>query len=747
MIHRMFKFSFITALLIMFSINISNAEIVKKINIEGNQRISNETIILFSEVDVNFDLKTKDINQIIKNLYSTDFFDLVNVNLNSGILTIKIIENKIIQEVIINGIKAKKLEDLIYESLILKNKSSYVKYSAKKDLTNIKNSLKSSGYFFVQVDSSIEENINNNTINLIYDIDLGKKASIGKIRFSGDKIYKDRKLKSLIVSEESKPWKFLSNKKYLDENRIKLDKKLLKNFYLDKGYFQVDINHSSAEFSDQGNFDLIFNISSGEIFTFNKVNLVLPQDYEARYFEDIAAVLNTLKGEHYSFSRLEDILEEIDKVALLQEFEFITANVEEKVVDSNKLDFSIIISESKKSYVERIDILGNDITIESVIRNSLLIDEGDAFNEILLNKSVNKLKAKNIFSSVKSKTAPGSSNNKINLSIEIEEKPTGEISAGAGIGTTGGSLTFGIKENNYLGKDIKLNTRVTISNNSVRGVIAYTQPNFRYSDKALTTSFENSATDLMKTSGYKTNKTGVSLGTKFEQYEDIFLSPKLVSYRESIEVSSDATAAMKKQDGDYFDLAFIYGVDYDKRDRYYQPTEGHRSYFSQTLPVVSDEYALENRYLFEKYTELLTEDMIGKIAINLFSINSLSDDDVRLSKRITLPEQYLRGFKSGKIGPKDGADYIGGNYAATLNISTNLPLIFPTLQNTDFLYFVDFANGGGVDYNSNLDNKSKIRSSTGVAVDWSTPIGPLNFSLSYPITKAATDATETFRFS
>jgi len=393
MIQIMFKFLFISILFIVISVSSSNAELVKQINIEGNQRISNETIILFSEVDVNSDLKKQDINQLIKNLYSTDFFDLVEANLISGILTIKIVENKIIQEVIINGVKATKFKDSIYDSLKLKNKSSYVKYTAKQDLTSIRNSLKSSGFFFAKVTSSIEENINNNTINLIYEIDLGKKASIGKIRFSGDKVYKDKKLKSLIVSEENKPWKFLSTKKFLDENRIKLDKKLLKNFYLNKGYFQVDVNHSSAEFSDQGNFDLIFNINPGKIFTFNSLNLVLPVDYEPKYFDNILKVLNTLKGENYSLSKLENILDEIDKVSLLQEYEFINANVVEKVIDDNKLDFSIVISESKKSYVERIDILGNDITVESVIRNSLNIDEGDAFNEILLNKSVNKHKA------------------------------------------------------------------------------------------------------------------------------------------------------------------------------------------------------------------------------------------------------------------------------------------------------------------------------------------------------------------
>ena len=160
--------------------------------------------------------------------------------------------------------------------------------------------------------------------------------------------------------------------------------------------------------------------------------------------------------------------------------------------------------------------------------------------------------------------------------------------------------------------------------------------------------------------------------------------------------------------------------------------------------MISDDYTLENVYKFSTYHEL-KDDMI--LSFNLFTkaVNTLSNKDVRLSKRVVIPGRRLRGFEKGKIGPKDNNEYVGGNYGSALNISTTLPNLFEEVQNLDLKLFIDAANVWGVDYNSNLDN-SKLRSSTGLAIDWWTPIGPLSFSLSEAITKADTDKTERFRF-
>ena len=154
---------------------------------------------------------------------------------------------------------------------------------------------------------------------------------------------------------------------------------------------------------------------------------------------------------------------------------------------------------------------------------------------------------------------------------------------------------------------------------------------------------------------------------------------------------------------------------------------------------------MKNYYNHSYYFDLF-EKNISSISVYLEAANSLQNKDIKLSERIKIPSRRLRGFETGRIGPKDGKDYIGGNYAYSLNFSSTIPQIFEESQNVDFLFFTDVADIWGVDYNSAL-NKNEIRSSVGLALDWYSPVGPLNFSLAQPITKADTDKTQSFRFN
>ena len=138
---------------------------------------------------------------------------------------------------------------------------------------------------------------------------------------------------------------------------------------------------------------------------------------------------------------------------------------------------------------------------------------------------------------------------------------------------------------------------------------------------------------------------------------------------------------------------------------------------------------------------------ITKISFYSKAVNTLTDQDVRVSKRVYVPEKKLRGFEKGKVGPVQDGDYIGGNYISALNLNASLPRLLPSFQNTDISFFIDAANLWGVDYDNSVDDKSMIRTSTGIALDILTPIGPLNFSLAQPITKSSSDKTESFRFN
>ncbi len=737
------KIIFKSILILLFITISANSEIIKEIKVSGNKRVSSETIKIFSEINVNEDLSTNQLNDVVKKLYSTNFFSNVEINVKKNILYISVVENPVIQTLKFEGVKNKRIIKLLKEQVEMREKNSFIENRVKNDEEKIINILRTNGYYFSKVIPKLKKN-SNNTVDLIFEIELGDKAYIKKITFIGDKKIKENKLKKIIVSEETKFWKFVSSRKFLDLNRIKLDEKLLYNFYKNKGYYNVSVESSSAKVINESNFELIFNINAGKKYYFGKIDLIIPEEYSAESFKKIIDVQDKLEGKIYSLDKIKKILNKIDEIALTKEFEFINAKYKENIVDNN-INLLIKLEESQKFYIERINVLGNYITNENVIRNSLLVDEGDAFNEILVNKSINEIKSRRLFKSVNKSVDKGSSNELKIININVEEQPTGELFAGAGTGTSGSSVSFGIKENNYLGKGVKLDANASISNTSMQGSFTINNPNYKNSDKSLITSIETTKIDQMSKFGYKTTKTGFSIGTVFEQYEDIYFSPSISNYLETLKTSSTASDAKKKQKGDYFDSSFNYGLSLNKLNQNFQPSAGFKSTFYQSLPLYSDDLSIQNKYNFSKYYSP-NENAILSFNFLVQSVNSLSGDDVRISKRIYLPSKRLKGFEFGKIGPKDGQDYIGGNYATALNFATTLPGIFKDLETIDFSFFVDAGNVWGVDYSDTIDDNSKIRTSSGLAVDWLTPIGPLSFSFAKPITKADTDKTETFRF-
>ena len=719
-----------------------NAEILNEVEIKGNKRISSNSIILFGDIQKGSNLDDKKLNIILKNLYKTNFFENVKIKFDNQKLTVTVIENPIIQSIQIDGVKNKSIIKNLNSNLKLREKSSFVESLVKNDENILKNILRKNGYYFSKIDTIIKRN-NNNTVDLTYNISLGEKAFIKKIKFIGDKKIKDRKLKNVIISEESKFWKFLSNRKFLDQKRIAIDENLLRNYYKNNGYYNVQINSTSAQILDNKKFELVFNINAGKKFYFNNLTIELPPGFDNENFIQINKLFLKLKGETYSLNKIKLILEEIDDIVLNRQYEFINASFIENIDQQNNINIIFKVSESKKIFVEKINILGNYVTNENVIRNSILTDEGDPLNQLLLKKSINNLKSKNIFETVKTDILDGSNESNKIINVKVVEKPTGEISAGAGTGTSGSQLSFGLSENNYLGQGKRVKATATISDNALRGIFSITDPNFRNSDKALISSFENSQEDLMSKYGYETNKTGFSFGTSFEQYKNVYFRPEISTFYESLTTSSKASKNKKKQEGDYFDTVFSYSLSLNKLNQNFQPTDGFKSTFFQSLPLYADDKSITNSYEFLKYKKL-GNDTVLSFSLLAEAVNSI-EDDVRISKRIFIPSTKLRGFVAGKVGPKEGADYIGGNYGTAINVAATLPNFLADLQNVDFSIFLDTANIFGVDYDSSLDS-NKIRSSTGLAIDWFTPIGPLSFSFATPITKADTDQSENFRF-
>ena len=721
----------------------SQAETVKKILIEGNKRVSSETIKIYGEFKLDDDLYEKDLNKILSNLYLTNFFSDVNVQLSNNILKINLTEYPVINNLIILGEPSKKYLEQIQKALSLKEKDSFIKSNLKKDTNIIKQLYSGLGYNFVKVETKIRDTGEGN-VDLIFNIEKGETTKITKITFLGDKKIRERRLRDVIASSEDKFWKVISKNSRYSKNRVNLDTRLLTNYYKSIGYYDVNISSNSAEIKKSGNVELIYSIDAGTRYSINKITTNVDPVFDKNLFYSLNDKYKKIIGSYYSPFKITKLLEEIDELIADNDLQFVEHNVE-KSVNNDSIDIKFNIFEGEKILVERINITGNSITNESVIRSELVIDEGDPFTKLGLDKSLANIKSRNIFREVTSDQSEGSSKDLKVINIKVEEKPTGEISAGAGIGTNGGSFAFNVKENNWFGEGKNVGLQADISADSLKGSINYSDPNYDFLGNSINYSLSSSSNDASD-AGYENTLTSASVSTAFEQYKDVYASLGLSASYDDLKTNSTATDSIKKQSGTFSEVAATYGFSLDKRNRSFMPTDGSIISFKQSLPIYADRSFIGNSLTASKYNTI-TENVITAFKFYGAAINGINNDEVRLNKRVNLSNKRLRGFKKGKVGPKDGKDFVGGNFASAINFEANLPNLLPESTKTDVGLFLDFGNVWGVDYDSTVGNSNKLRATTGVQASWLSPLGPLSFTFSKNLSKAGTDVTEGFNFN
>tara|TARA_B110000971_G_scaffold187725_1_gene197092 strand:+ start:4715 stop:6940 length:2226 start_codon:yes stop_codon:yes gene_type:complete len=719
-----------------------SAEIIKKLNVEGNSRISTETIKVYGDINLNQDYDSFGIDVILKNLYKTKFFEDVNISLTNGVLNVIVKEYPVLNAIEIQGEESSKIKEGILKLLNLKEKESFIESLLTDDINMIKKIYASIGFNFIKIESK-KEIFSNNRINLIYFLEKGKKTYIGRINFIGDKKIKEKRLRDIVVSEEHKIWKFLSKNTFLNYSNIELDKRLLTNYYKSLGYYDVQVLSSNAEISKEDSTILTYSINAGTRYRVTKISTNVSDVFDKNIFLPLKKNFNKVIGKYYSPFTVKKLLDELDILIADNDLQFVEHSVNE-IIENNTIEVKINVYEGKKNLVEKINILGNSVTEEAVIRAELLLDEGDPFNNLKLDQTIAKLKARGIFGKVTKSIEEGSSKNQKIVTISVEEKPTGEITAGAGIGTTGGSFAFSVKENNWMGKGLNVSTSIDLSAERFSGGFSLTDPNYNFSGNSVTYYIRNTSNDKPD-SGFKNNIVTTGIGTSFEQYRNVYLAPSLSFSYDDLQVESSASKSLKKQKGTNTDVTFDYTVRLDNRDRVFAPTNGYMSSFSQAIPVYADTPFLRNTFDFSKY-ESFSQNVIGTFKFHASAINGLSNKDVRISKRLGLDNKKLRGFEAGKVGPKDGNDFVGGNYALASNFEISLPNFLPESTKTDVGLFLDFANLWEVDYNSNIPESNKIRSSAGINTSWTSPVGPMTFILSQNLSKAKTDVTESFSF-
>ena len=729
---------------ILLFLTYANAEEVNKLVIEGNNRVSDETIKIYGGIEINKEIKENELNKIINNLYSTNFFEDVSAKIKANTLTINVSEYPVINQLVIIGEKRESFVDQIKKLISLKENKSYIKTSLNKDILTINNFYSSLGYNSVKIKTK-SKIIDQDNLDLIFEIERGRQTKIKKISFIGNETIRSRRLKDIIASEEDKFWKVISKNTNFSKNLIDLDKRLLNNYYKSLGFYDININSSAVELDkDEGSAKIVYSITEGKRYSINKISTKIDKVFDKKLFFPLNDIFKDYIGEYYSPFKIKNLLEDLDELIEKNNLQFVEHNVEESV-EGNNISIIFNIFEGEKNLVERINITGNNITNEEVIRSELILDEGDPFINLNLEKSIAEIKARGIFKNVNYQVLEGSKNNLKIINIDVEEQPTGEISAGAGIGTSGGIIGFNISENNWLGQGKQLSLDFHIDDESLVGKLGFVDPNYDFLGNSLEYFISNESNDKPD-QGYENSIITGSIGTGFEQFKNVDLNISVAASYDDLRTENTATAALKKQSGAFTEISTRYGLTFDKRNRAFMPTDGSIVSFRQELPIYADKPFIGNTFSSSFY-ESFGENIIGVTKFYLSTINSINNEDVRLSKRKGLRTSRLRGFERNKVGPVDGTDHIGGNYAAALNLETNLPNLLPDSSNIDFGLFLDAGNVWGVDYDSSIDDSNKIRSSTGIAANWLSPLGPMSFVLSQNISKADTDKTQSFAFN
>ncbi len=736
---------YFSIIIILFFLLFNNlfAEIVNKVNINGNNRISDETIKIYGKIETNKDYTEVDLNKILTNLYSTEFFEDVKISIVNKELRIFVKEFPFVDQLIIAGEKSNKYREQIKKVINTKEKRSFVRSNLAKDIELIKMIYSSAGFNSAKVEIKTKE-ISNDQIDVLIEIERGNKTKISSVNFIGNKKVSNRKLRDVTASQEHKFWKILSRNTNFNKNLLDLDTRLITNYYKSSGFYDAKVNSKLANIDKDGYANLVYTIEEGKRYTFKKISTNVDEVFDKKTFFPLNNIFEKYAGDYYSPFKIKKILEKLDKIIARNNLQFVEHNVEE-IIEGNTISVILNVYESEKKLVERINILGNNVTNEDVIRSELILDEGDPFSQLNLDKSIANIKSRKIFRTVKYDVTDGSKSNLKIIDISVTEQPTGEISAGAGIGTTGGSFAIGIKESNWLGTGKSVAFDLEVDDETFTGALSYVDPNYDFLGNSLNY-FISSQTNDKPDQGYENSITSAGISTSFEQYEDVFLSLGLNASHDDLRTSSSASSSLKKQEGTYNDIMANYGLSYDARDRSFNPSSGSILNFNQSLPLYADKSYIANSFSASTY-KTISEDLIGVTKLYVSAVNGLGSDDVRLSKRTGLSSKRLRGFKRNRIGPVDNDDYIGGNYSAALNIETNLPTILPENTNADLGLFLDFGNVWGVDYDSTIDDSNKIRSSTGVVANWMSPIGPMNFVLAQDLSKADTDQTQRFTFN
>jgi outer membrane protein insertion porin family len=629
----------------------------------------------------------------------------------------------------------------------------YTRTRVQSDVRRILDIYRREGRFAATVEPKIIKQPDNR-VDLVFEIDEGAPTKISNIAFIGNRRFTDDKLQSIIQSQETHWYSFLTGDDVYDPDRLQSDRELLRRFYLKSGYADFRINSAVAELSpDRKSFYVTFTLEEGPRYKFGeiKINASLP-DVDVSKLQD---ALRTTEGDWYNADRVEETVNRLTDAVIAQEHPFV--DVRPTVTrdrDNLTVNVTYDIAEGQRLFVERIDIRGNTRTQDRVIRRQFRLVEGDAFNNARFNRTRRALQELQYFKKVDMTRTEGSAPDQTVIDVNVEEQPTGSLNIGAGYSTSNGIITLlSVAEQNLFGRGLQGSISLQLGSEQDQAFLSLTDPAFL--DRNMSAGFDigQTRTDSSQDLTFQEQNSSLTLRTGFNYNDRLSQGFRYFARADEIKsVTADASPFIQQEVGTRTASGFGQTITYDVRDSKIDPTDGYLVSLSNDVAGAGGtSHYLRTNVNATTYYPVFEESVLsfgGRIGYIVGF-----GEDIHLNDRYFLGGDSFKGFAKGGLGPRDVSpghtnSALGGNtlYTATTELST--PLSVAKEFGLRGIMWGQVGSLYGVDVSGpTVKDENSLRASIGVGVSLRTPLGPVRADLGFPVLKKNYDDDEIFSFS
>ncbi len=589
-----------------------------------------------------------------------------------------------------------------------------------------------------------------NRVDLVFEINEGPLTKISAINFIGNRVYSDSRLRGEVTTSESAFWRILSSTDTYDPDRLSFDRELLRRFYLHEGYADFRVMSVVAELTpDREGFIVTFTLEEGERYKFGAIGLTttLPNlDPESLQQHVLAE-----EGEWYDAQAVEDTVSALSEAVGNLGYAFVDIRPRaDRNSEARTIGISFEINEGPKVYVERIDIQGNNRTLDRVIRREFRLVEGDAFNSSKLRRSRQRIQNLGFFRTADVQNQPGSSADKTVITVEVEEQSTGDLSFGAGFSTDSGPIgNISIRERNLLGRGQDLRLGFTLSGSNSQLDLSFTEPYFL--GRNLAAGFDAFRTTTnQRRRAFDLERVGGSLRSGFSYTETLRHVVRYNLEQNTIsDVDEDASLLVKEEEGTFLQSGVSHELIYDTRDNRFDPREGMVLRLRNDITGLGGDVRYLKSSVGGAYHYSFIEDWTASVDAEVGNIFGIGED-TRISDRHFIGGTSCRGFQFAGIGPRDGptGDALGAKQYYTGTLELGFPLGLPDEFDIRGRLFTDICSAWGLDRtDTNVLDENTPRASLGAGLSWQSPFGPIIIDLGIAVLKEDFDETELFSFS